>query len=161
MTITATAPITLANVMAELRTVTPGRAYPISLGDADVRALAGVPSGPISLNNLLGKSAYTAMSGTMNDQVDSATIAPGGDYTKSVAVSLSLAGGQAPFSYAWEKVSGVGTVTEVNAASTTANFNISRFAQPETELTQVVRCTVTDNTGATLVRTATVTVFLN
>ena len=47
-------PITLAMVNVEL-----GRPAdaPISLNDADVRALAGKPTGPISLEDLRGKSA--------------------------------------------------------------------------------------------------------
>jgi hypothetical protein len=43
-----------------------GRAptYPFTLNDADVRALAGVPSGPISLASFYGKSAATITAGT-------------------------------------------------------------------------------------------------
>lgn len=44
--------LSLAQVRTEL-----GLSGPISLGDADVRALAGKPTGPISLNDLRGKSA--------------------------------------------------------------------------------------------------------
>jgi hypothetical protein len=161
MTLPATAPITLAQVMTELRTVTPGRAYPIALGDADVRALAGVASGPISLTNLLGKSAYVAMSGSVPDVSDTATINPGANYTKNVPVSVVIAGGLAPFSCVWSKVSGEGTVTATTATSTTSNFLVIRFADPGDVLPQVVQCVVTDATGATMTRTGTVTLNLD
>ena len=52
MTLPASGTITLGQVATEL-----GVGLPISLGDANVRALAGVPSGAISLTNLYGKSA--------------------------------------------------------------------------------------------------------
>ena len=59
MTLPASGSISLTQVLAELQTANAGRTLPISLGDADVRALAGVPSGAISLSNLYGKTAYT------------------------------------------------------------------------------------------------------
>jgi hypothetical protein len=160
MTLPASAPISLTQVMDELRTVTPGRAYPIALGDADVRALAGVPSGPISLTNLLGKSAYVAMSGSIADVSATADSNPPSTYTESLPLSLTLAGGMAPFSYVWSKLSGDGAVTAINAASTTANFTNARFSPPGQVQSQVVQCVVTDNTGATLTRTATATLTL-
>lgn len=161
MTLPASAPITLAQVMTELRTVTPSRAYPISLGDADVRALAGVPSGAISLTNLYGKSAYVAMSGSVPNVSDSATINPSANYTKSVPVSISLAGGQAPFSYAWSLVSGDGTVTATNAATTNANFFVIRFSTPGDVMSLIAQCVVTDAMGNTLTRSGTVTLTLD
>ncbi len=160
MTLPASAPISMTQVMDELRTVTPARAYPISLGDADVRALAGVPSGPISLTNLLGKSAYVAMSGSVPNVSDTAAINPSANYTVNVPVSVMVAGGLAPFSYAWSKVSGDGTATAVNAASTTANLLVIRFSIPGDTTGSVVQCIVTDSTGATMTRTGTVTLTL-
>jgi hypothetical protein len=160
MTLPVSAPITLAQVMTELRTVTPGRAYPIALGDADVRALAGVPSGPISLTNLLGKSAYVAMSGSVSNPSTTAAINGSVNYTKNVAVSVSFTGGLAPFSYAWSLVSGDGTVTATNAASTNANFLVNRFSSPGEVMTLIAQCIVTDATAATLTRTGTVTLTL-
>lgn len=160
MTLPASAPITLAQVMTELRVVNPGRAYPIALGDADVRALAGVPSGPISLTNLYGKSSYIAMSGSVSNPSTTAAINPAANYTKTVAVSVSVAGGLAPFSYAWSLVSGDGTVTAANATSTNANFTVNRFADPGDVMSLIAQCIVTDSTGATLTRTGTVTLTL-
>lgn len=159
MTISASAPISLADVMAELRVIAPTRAYPISLGDADVRALAGVPSGPVKLTNLLGKSSYIPMSGTLPNASDSAPISTT-NYTAGVSVGITIAGGIGPFTYLWEHVSGSGSVVAVNAPITSAEFLVNRFAEPGTIETQLVRCTVTDSTGATLVRTCTATLTM-
>lgn len=161
MTLPASAPITLTDVMTELRTLTPGRAYPIALGDADVRALAGVVSGTISLTNLLGKSAYVAMSGSVPNVSGTAASNPASSYTANVAVSISLSGGLAPFTYAWSKVSGDGSVTAVNAASTNARFTVARFSSPGEVSAEIVQCIVTDSTGATLTRTGTATLTLD
>jgi hypothetical protein len=161
MTTPASGTISLTDVMAELRTVNAGRAYPISLGDADVRALAGVASGAISLSNLYGKSAYTPMSGSVADVSDTAASNPASNYTNHTTISIALAGGQAPFSYAWSHVSGSGSVTAANATSTTANFTVARFSEPGEVYSQVVQCIVTDNTGATITRTGTVTLTLD
>lgn len=53
MTLPTTGPISIAMVAAELGISSAG----LSLGDARVRALAGKPTGPISLGDLRGKSA--------------------------------------------------------------------------------------------------------
>lgn len=57
MTLPTDGPISLAEVNIEL-----GRPAdaPISLNDAEVRALAGKPEGPISLEDLRGKSAQAS-----------------------------------------------------------------------------------------------------
>jgi hypothetical protein len=57
MTLPVSGSISLSQVLTELRIAAPGRALPIRLGDADVRALAGVPTGAISMSSLRGKSA--------------------------------------------------------------------------------------------------------
>lgn len=57
MTLQSSNPISLGDVLNELKIANPSRALPIALGDSDVRSLAGVPSGNISLTDLLGKSA--------------------------------------------------------------------------------------------------------
>lgn len=157
--ISATPPISMADVMTELRLSTPGRAYPISLGDADVRALAGVPSGPVSLSDLLGKSSYTAMAGTLADVNDSASIGAT-NYQYDVPVSIVVSGGAAPFTYTWSQVTGSGSVVAANSASTVARFTISRFSEPGDVVSQVVQCIVTDDKGNSLSRTGTVTVTL-
>lgn len=62
MTLPASGAISLSQVNTEL-----GKASNalIALNDTAVRALAGVPSGPIGINNLYGKSALTLI-GTFN-----------------------------------------------------------------------------------------------
>jgi hypothetical protein len=60
----------------------------------------------------------------------------------------------------WSKVSGNGTTAAANAPSTTANFVNAKFSPPGEVQTQVVQCVVTDNTGATLTRSGTVTLTL-
>lgn len=58
MTLPAAPPISLAQVLAELQIANPGRATPVGLSDADVMALAGKVAAPVSLSDLLGKSAF-------------------------------------------------------------------------------------------------------
>lgn len=161
MTIRSTPPISLSDVLAELRTVNPGRSLPISLGDPDVRALAGVPSGPIVLSNLYGKSSYIAMSASINNVSGSAAAGPTSNYQARLAIGINLSGGKAPFTYAWSHVSGDGSVQALNAASSTADFIVPRFSSPGDVQSQVVQCTVTDVTGAQITRTATATLMLN
>lgn len=55
MTLQSVRPISIGNVATEL-----GIGLPLSLGDSRVRTLAGVPSGAISLGQLLGKSNIRA-----------------------------------------------------------------------------------------------------
>lgn len=147
-------------IVTELRVVNPGRARPMGLQDADVRALAGVASGPISFNDLRGKTSYVTMSGSVPDVSDTATSNPPSNTTAHVSVAVSRAGGLAPFSYAWTKLSGDGTVTAANAAGTTANFTVVKFSEPGEVQTQVVQCVVTDATGATMTRSGTITLTL-
>lgn len=163
MTLPASGSISLGDVMTELRIMNPGRAYPIALGDADVRALAGVPSGSISLSNLYGKSSYIAMSGSVPDVPDAVRTA-GANYTAHIPIAITLYWGLAPFSYDWSKVSGTGglsAVTAANASSTTADFAIAITSPIGQVRTEVVQCIVTDATGATLTRTGTVTLTLD
>jgi hypothetical protein len=58
----STGTLSLLDVLNELRTSNAGRALPIGLNDADVRALAGKPNGPIGLADLRGKQAASPVS---------------------------------------------------------------------------------------------------
>lgn len=160
MTLPASGSISLGDVMTELRVTNPGRAYPISLGDTDVRSLAGVASGAISLSDLYGKGAYAAMSGSVPNVSDTAPSDPATNTAVHIPISVVFTGGQAPFTYAWSHVSGTGTVTAANASSTTANFVNARFSTPGEVQSQVVQCVVTDATSATLTRTGTATLTI-
>lgn len=160
MTLQTTGPLSLSDVMTELRIANPSRAYPISLGDADVLALAGKSAPPISLSDLYGKSSYVAMNGSVANVSDTAIINTSSNYTAHVPISIAFTGGKSPFSIAWAKVSGDGSVTNANASSTTADFLVVRFDSTGSTYTEVVQATVTDSTGATLVRQGTVTLTL-
>lgn len=147
MTIRTTPPISLSDVMAELRVTNPGRAYPISLGDADVRALAGVPSGPISLSDLYGKSAFIPLSVTAkNDRGDADTRFGAATVTCSPGVLVS--GGTGAKSYSWSVLSSGRNVVVSLSNSPTVSAEYS-FRQNETgSATVLLRCTVTDAAGA-------------
>lgn len=69
MTLPASGAISMAQVLAELQIAAPTRAGPLSLNDADVRALAGVPSGAISMSDLYGKSSAYVVNPLVMPQV--------------------------------------------------------------------------------------------
>lgn len=161
MTLPTSGSISSDQIMAELRVANPTRAFPLSLTDADVLALAGKSVPPISIPaDLYGKSSYTPMSGSVPDVDGSAASDPPSNYTAHVTVAIARTGGLAPFSYAWTMLSGGGTVTAANAASTTANFIVRRFSTPGESSTLVAQCVVTDSTGATMTRSGTVMLTL-
>jgi hypothetical protein len=119
--IAQTGPISMGDVLAELRVANPGRQPPISLNDPDVRALAGVPSGPISLANFYGKSAASAVpswsmsfgNATSTKGVHGASLTVSGD--GSVTSQGNGAGPSA--SWYWPHVANVGTGYWVKFAS--------------------------------------------
>lgn len=147
MTLPVTAPITLGQVLTELRTTNPGRALPISLGDADVRALAGIASGPISMTNLLGKSSYIPMTLTgfpASNSADSTT--SGGTVACSPAITIS--GGSGGYTVSWAFVTPDGcTLVGGNSLSCTVSHTYVKTSIGGANAT--VRATVTDNTGHT------------
>lgn len=67
MTTPISPPISMADVLVELQGANPARTYPIALTDADVRQLAGIPSGEIELLDLLNKSAGGSPPGAIVD----------------------------------------------------------------------------------------------
>lgn len=158
MTIRTTPPISLSDVMAELRVANPGRAYPINLGDADVRALAGIPSGAISLGDLYGKSAGTV---TPPPTPSPLTVqAQGGDgYADSSSVggtvqcfvSATTSGGTGAITHLWEFISNPGQFTLSNSNSATARVskNYTRFSNGYAEAT--LKYTARDSAGAEVV----------
>lgn len=155
MTLPASGPITIGMVAAEL-----GIGVPLSLGDSRVRALAGIPSGPISLGSLRGKSASGPMGGSVPNLSMSAQSNPGTSYNATDTITANIAGGTGPYTYAWSKVSGSGSVDATNAPSTTVRMPVARFSQPGDTSTQVVQLVVTDSKGASITRQATVTLTL-
>jgi hypothetical protein len=154
--------ISLTTVLNELRIANPNRSAVISLGDADVLALAGKGSPPISLTDLYGRSAYTPMSGTLsNVHMTGMAGNTGAMYNETESLTVSLSGGAAPYTFAWSKVSGSGSVDAVNSASTVVRMPVQRFGTAGDVSTQVVHCLVTDAKGNTLTRQCTVTMTLN
>jgi hypothetical protein len=72
---------------------------PISLNQANVRSLAGVPSGTISMNNLRGKTYYFVftppeiISNTPNYNLKSAAIAAGWDQVRPLNATIRIGSG--------------------------------------------------------------------
>lgn len=146
MTLPVSGPISLGDVLTEIRRVTPSRALPISLGDADVRALAGKPSGPISLSDLYGKSSYIPMTLTATGDSRSYDSGAGAGLARG-SLSVTVAGGSGGFTYLWEFTSGAGDAQLL--ASNTAICTVSRAYERDEigSIDATLRCTVTDNTG--------------
>ena len=139
MTTPSSPPISLKDVATELGISSVG----LSLSDTRVRGLAGIPSGPISLHDLLGKSAYTPMSPNVasDGYEDGAGV---GGFSPSVSPN----GGVAPYSYSWTVVSTTGlyTYSLTSATSNPCSLSLSPstpFVPGEVDL----KCTVTDGHG--------------
>lgn len=160
MTLPTSGALTLSNVLTELKIANSSRATPVSLGDADVLALAGKSAPPISLSDLYGKSSYVAMSGTLPDVAFYASANPSGARTEHATVTLSLSGGIPTYSESWSTVSGSGSVNAANALSTTVNLP-NNFTSSGDVITQVVQCVVTDGKGNTLTKQCTVTMTIS
>ncbi len=148
MTIRTTPPISLSDVMAELRTSNPGRAYPISLGDADVRALAGVPSGPISLSDLYGKSSYLPMTVTATASSDFKNSAASAGTVNGTAAA-NVSGGKGAKQYRWVVLSNPGgaSISGTTSSQLGASKSYARYSTGSADVQ--ARCDVTDETGAT------------
>lgn len=149
MTIRTTPPISLSDVMAELRVNNPGRAYPIALGDTDVRALAGKSSGPLSLSDLYGKSGQAPLTATTTDGYAFYNNATSGG-TGTATATVTPAGGSGGYSCAWTVVSNVGgaTVGALNGASVTISKTYVKNSTGSATVTFNV--TVTDSQGHTV-----------
>lgn len=110
MTLPASGPISCSQIDVELGD---SGTSVISLGDADARALAGVPSGPISMSDFYGKSSvipYTFSSSTANATINVSTL-PG--YSSSAAITITIASGV----YLWSSSTSVAGLTITGAAA--------------------------------------------
>lgn len=149
MTTPVSGSISLTHVLAELQTMNPGRGFPISLGDSDVRQLAGVLSGPISMSDLYNKSAYVPMSGQAFDDVQSFSSYRAG--TASTHPYATLSNGIAPYSITWSFTSNPDNAV-INAGQGTLTPTVSttygRFA--EGGFTADLQCVIIDGAGNTL-----------
>jgi hypothetical protein len=160
MTLPASGSISTDDIMTELRTANPGRAYPISTSDADVLTLAGKTAGQsVTIpNDFWGKSA-AAFAGYIPDVQMTALSNPATSRTETKAITANVSGGSTPLSFAWSHVSGPGSVDAVNSATSTARMPNPRFSEPGVSM-QVVQCVVTDSTGKTLTLQGNVTLTL-
>lgn len=146
MTLPASAPISLGDVLTEIRRINPSRALPISLGDADVRALAGKPSGPISLSDLYGKSSYIPMTLTATGDSRSFDSGAGAGLARGT-LSVTVAGGSGGFTYLWEFTSGPNDGQLLSSNSSICTVARAYERDEIGTLDATLRCTVTDNTG--------------
>lgn len=151
MTTPTSGAITIGQAAAEA-----GVGLPASLGDAALRALAGVPSGPISLGDLYGKSAGTPPAApsplTVQTQdgsgyADSSTAAG----AVSCQVTATVTGGTGTITHLWEFISNPGqaTLSNSNSASARVSRNYARYSSGSAEAQ--LRYTVRDSTGAQVV----------
>jgi hypothetical protein len=115
----------------------------ISLNAGNVRTLAGVPSGAISMNNLRGKSNLAPLSVSVPDAMKFKTSA--GTGSVGVSTTATAAGGSGGYSYAWTFLSG----TSFGTPGPTATAAFSKSCAANTEYTGIYRCTVTDSGGRT------------
>lgn len=145
MTLPTSGPITLGQVAAEL-----GIARPLSLGDSRVRSLAGVPSGPISLGQLRGKSASTPLNATGTNATGH-----GGSSTSNGSVSCSpsvtAGGGTGTITYLWEFISNPDSCSLLNPTSAACTVSHSYVKTSTGTASATLRCTVRDGAGGIVV----------
>lgn len=148
-------PMTAAMINVEL-----GRAAtaPFSMNDAAVRALAGKPTGPISMIDFYGKSA-SGFSASATPQAVNGTgtssIVTGGPATATAS------GGTGPFTYSWSVLNQIGEAP-VNVISPTeqstsfsATLNVPGFTGNCNAF-----CVITDTANNQTRQTQTISVYL-
>ena len=124
-----------------------GGSNPISLSEY-YGVDTGVPgSGQISFSDLHGTSSYVAPSLTITPL---SVTGDGGGFSAQTVTSdpafAAVTDGQAPFTYAWTKVSGTTlTVTDPTLSST----SFSAFVEIDENVSATYRCTVTDGQSNT------------
>lgn len=151
MTLPASGNLTMAQVAAEL-----GIGLPLELGDSRVRTLAGVPSGPISMSNLYGKSAGapppapTPLSVQVQDGSGYAESSSASG-TVSCQVTATVTGGTGAITHLWEFISNPGqaTLSNSNSASARVSRNYARYSSGSADAQ--LRYTARDSTGAQVV----------
>lgn len=93
-------------------------------------------------------TAYTAPTASVPSSVSGASSGTSSSGSVSASATCSVSNGQAPYTYAWQHVSGT-TFTVSNGSSATATFSSTIGASPGVTTTQsgVYRCKVTDAKG--------------
>lgn len=142
MALPVSGPISIGMVASEL-----GIGLPLSLGDTRVRALAGVPSGPISLGQLRGKSAYTPMTVTAAGASSGPVSSENSGGSVSGRALSGVTDGVGPYSYTWNILQNTNAVQvgPTNDFSITGTKSFSKLSNGSASLT--VSVTVTDSTG--------------
>lgn len=147
MALQASGAISLTDIMTELRGNNPSRAYPISLGDADVLALAGKGSVPISLTDLYGKSSGAPAATVTSVSVSPTSASLSGGQTQQFTATVT--GTNSPSqTVIWSFVSGVGSI----------NSNGLYTAPPSTSSTQSAVIKATSTVDGTKSATASVSI---
>lgn len=146
MTLPASFPLSMSQINTELGRATNATT---SLTESAVRTLAQVPSGPVSYSNLLGKASLT-VTGNSNDQTYSSAGTGG---TANAIPSVTVAGGQSPYTYAWSFTSNPQGATLSNANLQTCTVGKTYSANSSGSFSATLQCVVTDNLGT--VKTAT------
>jgi hypothetical protein len=121
------------------------------------RATNGNTSDPYpATTGVSGKalSVTTSLSANASSGAISATDVSASKTTGSITVTP--AGGTAPYTYAWTKVSGA-TITADSSTAATTTFTATSLTSGETRVA-IFRCTVTDNVAATATADVTVTI---
>jgi hypothetical protein len=152
MTLPASGPISMTQVMAELRTSNPGRAFPISLGDSDVRALAGVPSGPISMSNLLGKASIAPLSVQGFSDTDNTFFTQAGSGTAYAFPTVQISGGSNNYTIVWTIISSENSPILDNANTRNPSVRKAYTRRANGSFNAYLSCTVTDNVTGKSVR---------
>lgn len=133
-----------------------GATAALSMNDSALRTLAQVGGSgtAVSMNNLRGKSAYTAMNVTANDiYVEEA--APGNAYTGNWYPSVSVSLGSGGYTYVWTFTNNAGGFTLVTSTASNAQIrhSVTKFGYSGDA---IMNCQVTDNTGHVVNRTVNV-----
>jgi hypothetical protein len=142
-----TGTISMSQVAAELGVGAAG----LSLNAGNVRTLAGVPSGAVSMNHLRGKSNLAPLTCVVNDQF--AYRGTNNTGVVSASTTAVAGGGSGGYSYAWTFLSG----TSFGDKPAVATPSFSYSCAPGSEFTGVYRCTVTDSGGRTASDTCSIT----
>lgn len=163
MTLPFSPPISMSQVLTELRINDPGRNYPVSLFDADVRALAQIPSGTISMYDLLGKSVGPPSGGLQGVTIDNTLSTGHGDAGSIITTGPACTVAPIPsnasgLSYLWERVSpgGYPTCEATNTFSSSTTWFASAPTTTQPSIPETWACKVTQ--GATVFYSAQVTV---
>lgn len=147
MTLPASGAISLSDVMAELKIANPARALPISLGHADVLALAGVAGPANSLSNLYGKSAAAALTVTAANDGPKFKATTGIGPAPTINATSTPAGGSGSYSYAWTRVSGDAGITCNAPSAQNPTFSRANCANGS-DYIATWRVTVTDTANS-------------